>query len=463
MDFEKIIAEYKTTTCVISVDKYEDGGYGNIRIVAGNKAHCDEMANVMHHPFVPNSPYEEYLPQNNNFEDFCYRCAILGQPLHTYVPLPQMGLWLGIFLLPLQSDKENTGYCVYSYDVSPEPDAEQRADVSVETSSAVLKTCVKLRGSDDIRRTFQEVMEDIRQICDSDDCCILLTDHETRSCSALCEAIRPGCDLESIEKYTGKGAYGFTRTWEEVIGDSTCLIIKDEHDWEWLGSVHQVWADSLRSSGIKSIVLFPLKYKDVSLGYLWAINFNVDDTVKIKEVLELTTFFVASEIANYQLLQRLEIMGSVDSLTGVKNRNKMNSMIDDIISGKISMQSPYAVIFADLNGLKTVNDMYGHSDGDRILRSAAEILKEVFPDSDVFRAGGDEFMVIASDLDEETLEIKKKKIKELAEPVRDLYFAVGAFLANGNNEILMAMRRADQGMYADKKAYYETHPDRRRR
>lgn len=39
---------------------------------------------------------------------------------------------------------------------------------------------------------------------------------------------------------------------------------------------------------------------------MWALNFNEESTVKIKETLELTTFFIASEIANYQLLQRLE-------------------------------------------------------------------------------------------------------------------------------------------------------------
>ena len=50
------------------------------------------MLNVMRKPFIPDSPYCEYLPQNKNFEDFCYRCAILGEPLHSYVPLPQMAL-----------------------------------------------------------------------------------------------------------------------------------------------------------------------------------------------------------------------------------------------------------------------------------------------------------------------------------------------------------------------------------
>jgi hypothetical protein len=39
---------------------------------------------------------------------------------------------------------------------------------------------------------------------------------------------------------------------------------------------------------VRSIVLFPLKHNGVMLGYLWAVNFNVEDTVKIKETLELT-------------------------------------------------------------------------------------------------------------------------------------------------------------------------------
>ena len=91
MGFESILSAYKTKTCIMPVENYGDGGYGNIRIAAGNKAHCDDMLKVMHKPFVPDSPYGEYFPQNKNFEDFCYRCAILGESLHSYVPLPQMG------------------------------------------------------------------------------------------------------------------------------------------------------------------------------------------------------------------------------------------------------------------------------------------------------------------------------------------------------------------------------------
>ena len=463
MDFESILSAYKTKTCIMSVENYSDGGYGNIRIAAGNKAHCDDMLKVMHKPFVPDSPYGEYLPQNKNFEDFCYRCAILGEPLHSYVPLFQMGLWLNIFLLPLQSDKENVGYCIYSYDVSPVADPEQMARLSAENSQAVLKSCIKMRGADDLRETLGEVIEDIRQICDSDHCCILLDDKPGRKCIKLCEAIKPDSGLLSMDVFLNDAFYDVMRSWEKTIGDSTCVIIKDEHDMDWLSTVNPVWHKSLKDAGVKTIVLLPLKYKTEILGYMWTADFDVSLTVKIKETLELSTFFIASEIANYQLLQKMEIFSSVDLLTGVKNRNKMNEMVDDILSGKKVPQYPYAIVFADLNGLKNVNDENGHGAGDKLLKEAAGLLREAFPECEVFRAGGDEFMVVAGGMDTETVEEKIRILRQREASIENLHFAIGMHVVSEKEDIRIAMRDADKGMYADKKEYYENHPDRRRR
>ena len=234
MDFEKLLDGYKTKTCIMSVERYSDGSYGNIRIAAGNKAHCDDMMAVMQRPFIPDSPYEEYLPKNKNFEDFCYRSAFMGQPLHSYVSLPQMGLWLNMFLLPLESDKENIGYCIYSYDVTPEVDLEQRSSLSADTSSAVIKTCIKLRSSNDMHSTFNEVMEDIRQICGSLHCCILLVNKDERSCNVFCEALQPDCGLPTMADYIDETFFDITQTWDGTLGDSTCIIIKDQHDMDWL-------------------------------------------------------------------------------------------------------------------------------------------------------------------------------------------------------------------------------------
>ena len=75
MDFDQIVEGHRSRSCIISVEQYPDGAYGNIRVVAANKAHRDDAELVFQHKFVPGSPYYESLPKDKNFEDFMYRCA----------------------------------------------------------------------------------------------------------------------------------------------------------------------------------------------------------------------------------------------------------------------------------------------------------------------------------------------------------------------------------------------------
>ncbi len=462
MDFERLLSGCKAKACVMSVDILPDDRYGNIRIVAGNKAHCDDMMATMHKEFIPGSPYAEYFPQNNNFEDFCYRSALLGQPLHTYVALPFMNLWLNMFLLPLESDKEGTGYCLYTYEVTPNADAEQRASLSADTSATVLQTCIKLRGSVDIKKAMHEVIEDIRKICGSNHCCILLVNKDSRDCSIFSEAIDPASGMSSMEKYMNDGFYEIAGTWDDTLGGSTCVIVKNQQDWEWLESANPVWYRSLKGANVSSIVLFPLIHNDETMGYMWATNFDEENTVKIKETLELTTYFIASEIANYQLLQKLKVLSTIDMLTGVKNRNAMNNKVSDILEGRTKIRYPFSVVFTDLNGLKFVNDESGHTEGDLLLKKAAHILSGVFFDANVYRAGGDEFMILASGMDEEKLKERIKKAEERSAR-ENVSISIGTYVMQEGEDIRTAMRVADERMYADKNAYYERNPDKKYR
>ena len=88
MDLQKFVDGFELTTCIISVERFPDGSYGNIRIVAGNKAYIDSIedprngaaAHMLDNKFIPGSPYERYIPKDLNFEQTCYRCAFLKGP-----------------------------------------------------------------------------------------------------------------------------------------------------------------------------------------------------------------------------------------------------------------------------------------------------------------------------------------------------------------------------------------------
>ena len=454
MDFESILSNYNAKACVVSVEYYPDGSYGNIRVVAGNKEHCADIENLTHRPFVPNSPYEMCFPKNLNFEEFCYRCTREAKPIHAYVNLYMMGLWLNMFLTPLKSDRENMGYCIYCYDVAPKADSSAMADLSADTASDVLNTCIKLRGASDIKQAFQEVVEDVRAICGSDRCCILLTDAENCECTILGEALRKDSKLNPMSRYIS-GFYAIAETWPKTLAGSTCIIVKDDRDMKNLRLQNPIWGSILELAGVKSVVLFPLRHGEDLLGYIWASNFNVDDAIKIKETLELTTFFIASEIASFKLLHKLEIMSTVDTLTGIKNRNAMNNRIDQVVAGR--EPAPNAVVFADLNGLKRLNDCHGHVAGDKALCAAAGILQGVFPDEDVYRAGGDEFMILVSDISEDELKNRVAKIRNMSKMFENVHFSIGA--CYGEPDVRRAMHNADEQMYADKNSFYSEHPD----
>ncbi|PWJ34665.1 diguanylate cyclase domain-containing protein [Fibrobacter succinogenes] len=453
MNFDVLLSHYRAKACVVSVEFFPDGTYGNIRVVAGNKAHCDDMA-ALNHPFEPGCPYEACFPKNPNFEDHCFRCIRDGKPLHAYVDLYMMGLWLNMFLMPLDSDQENIGYCIYCYDVAPKADSSAMADLSADTAADVLKACIKLRGSQNIRQAFQEVIEDIGAICGSDHCCVLLTDDEKHECTTFAEFLREGSCLYPMSRYI-QGFYEIAQTWPDTLAGSTCIIIKDEHDMEKLQEQNPIWKASLEQAGVKTVVLYPLRHGGELLGYMWALNFNVENVLKIKETLELTTFFLASEISNYLLLDKLKILSTIDTLTSVRNRNEMNNRVDRIVAGNEPV--PQGVLFADLNGLKRVNDEQGHAAGDMMLRAAASILQSVFHDGEVYRAGGDEFMILVNEISEDDVQDRVARVHFLSGKTENVRFSIG--VCYGKKNIRKAMRLADERMYAFKNGYYEAHPE----
>ena len=214
----------------------------------------------------------------------------------------------------------------------------------------------------------------------------------------------------------------------------------------------------MRDNHITSLVLIPLRRGKQVVGYMYVINYDVEKTVEVKELVELMSFFLGSEIYNHILLQKLEELSQVDVLTGAFNRRAMINRIREISAGR----HPYGVISIDLNGLKTVNDKEGHEAGDRLLIQAGELFKKVFYQDDVFRTGGDEFVIICSEIDQETF---NRKVQRLNKDVKKngVACAVGCYWSDSGMDMKTSFRYADEMMYADKKAFYDRNPDLKRR
>ncbi len=474
MDLQALADSFEPMTCIMSVEVFPDGSYGNIRIVAGNKAYVNSIENpdniafaeMLDNKFVPDSPYERYIPKDLNFENACYAAAVLKKTFHTYMHPERYSFWVDMYMMPIVSDKPGIYYCTYTQELTPEADTKRMSNVDSTVSVSVLETCIKLRGTDKFKHTMDEVIKDIREMCGAQVCCILLTDFAEKKCSVLCDSAAPGLGLMPVGDYLSQNYTNFfdiVATWKDTIAGSTCLIIQNENDMEVLRERNPVWCESMQSSGIQSIVLYPLYYNGETLGYIWAINFDTENTVRIRATLETTSFFVASEIANNQLLEQLETMSTVDMLTDVYNRNALNKRIDELVKNSDSTPDSLSVVYADLNGLKQVNDSDGHVAGDNLLKKAANVFKEVFCDGEIYRAGGDEFMAIVIGISKEELEMRVKKLSSYADTDGNVSFSLGYCFDDTGCNIRKAMSEADKSMYKNKQQFYEKYPDRRRK
>lgn len=303
MDFQKTADTFEGITCIISVEKNPDGSCGEIRIKAGNQAFVRNIETP--YPgapkivFVPDSPYMTFLPKDLNFEDMVYRSAILKQPRHTYVHPERYSFWFNIYTMPLASDDENIGYCTYTMEFTKEADMDAMTNRSVETAAGVLRACLKLRGSDDFEKNVNDVAEDIRNMCGASCCSIMLVDLEENTSRIVAETIDKGSDIGSIKKYVdGHPEVGISLAhgWLKLIAGSDALIVKNKGDMDYIKEKYPTWVQQLEKSKVDSVVLFPLCYNKQVLGFFWVTNFDTDKTIKIKETLELTSFFLASEV-----------------------------------------------------------------------------------------------------------------------------------------------------------------------
>jgi diguanylate cyclase (GGDEF)-like protein/PAS domain S-box-containing protein len=153
--------------------------------------------------------------------------------------------------------------------------------------------------------------------------------------------------------------------------------------------------------------------------------------------------------------RRLEHLATHDALTGLSNR----SLLSDRLESLTEARRPLALLYADLDHFKPVNDEYGHDVGDEVLRSVAMRLTEGVDEGDlVARVGGDEFVVLALGIaDRATATDLAERLGTLiAAPYKvstgivHIGVSVGAVVAGPNSTASELLAEADFAMYASK-------------
>jgi diguanylate cyclase (GGDEF)-like protein len=147
------------------------------------------------------------------------------------------------------------------------------------------------------------------------------------------------------------------------------------------------------------------------------------------------------------LVERLQILAERDFLTGLPNTRAFEAAI----ARRFQSGRPFALMLGDMDGLKRINDVKGHAEGNDALRRLAEMLGSVLrPEDEVARVGGDEFAVVTSLAGgEEAASFAARVETVLAGHGSNITFGWALYPADGQNALSL-YRAADERLYARK-------------
>ena len=166
----------------------------------------------------------------------------------------------------------------------------------------------------------------------------------------------------------------------------------------------------------------------------------------------------------------LQSLSLVDELTGLYNRRGFLAVTEQYLDSFQRNDNSLVVLYADLDGLKGINDSLGHLEGDRALVRTAEILKEAFRSSDIIaRLGGDEFVLLATVAPDESASVLTERLQQRIDQANaqrnrpyDLSISIGIthFDPDESCTIEEVMARADGVMYEEKRRKRNNQPVR---
>lgn len=206
----------------------------------------------------------------------------------------------------------------------------------------------------------------------------------------------------------------------------------------------------LEMQGISSLMAAPLIRQDKIIGFLGVDNPKAQ--YLSSELLRATVDFLIVELDKRRMLQLTEQLTSTDNLTGVQNRRSYINMLRQI---ECNLPKTIGFIYADINGLNRVNEIFGYDIGDEVIRKTAEVLQKHLGNQ-VYRIGGDEFAAIVLDADKETFESLCAQVRSAYEQITEYQISIGNswIECNGFVNLHEQYTRVHELMNADKMNRY---------
>ena len=237
--------------------------------------------------------------------------------------------------------------------------------------------------------------------------------------------------------------------WLPLFDQNRCVLIPDI---EVLRETHPEEYRIMGEQGVRSYIVAPIRVRGRLVGFIGLDNPPFEKAKNVEPLLLSIAYYVSTRILMQEHTALLETMSFHDAMTNCGNRNAFMRDKDRLENSRNGHS--VGVAYFDLNKLKETNDTLGHEYGDKMIAQAGALLHSVFPAKDIYRVGGDEFVVLSVDRPEAELDAQVECIKATLQDDDLLSISIGLAWEDHPQSVQDVIDRADKVMYGEKERYH---------
>lgn len=311
----------------------------------------------------------------------------------------------------------------------------------------LITNCVRmLYAVDDLDQTINAVLTQIGEFLVSDRAYVFEIKDELMNNTHEWTAPGISPQLEKLQQLD----LSLISDWLPFFEKNDCIIIDDV---EQLQKTNPAAYATLHAQEITSLIAAPIFLDNKLAGYIGIDNY---DSKKIKNssyLLLSMSIFLSYAIRHRNHVDMLHRLSYHDLLTNALNRNAFMDVLSQFRPGQYASAG---IIYIDINGMKEINDFYGHHQGDKILITTVAKVFNLFKPDELFRIGGDEFVIITYDLTETDFYEKFNLLRNIFCEKTNLPFSIatGSCWVKSPSDLNSLLQQADSAMYTDKKKFY---------
>ena len=311
----------------------------------------------------------------------------------------------------------------------------------------LITNCVRmLYAVDDLDQTINAVLTQIGEFLVSDRAYVFEIKDELMNNTHEWTAPGISPQLEKLQQLV----LSLISDWLPFFEKNDCIIIDDV---EQLQKTNPAAYATLHAQEITSLIAAPIFLDNKLAGYIGIDNYDSEKIKNSSYLLLSMSIFLSYAIRHRNHVDMLHRLSYHDLLTNALNRNAFMDVLSQFRPGQYASAG---IIYIDINGMKEINDFYGHHQGDKILITTVAKVFNLFKPDELFRIGGDEFVIITYDLTETDFYEKFNLLRNIFCEKTNLPFSIatGSCWVKSPSDLNSLLQQADSAMYTDKKKFY---------